>query len=114
MKQIIRNSLLVPYIAGKIDSDGTIMPYNIKYNSGLAKITYGSLLEAKTDLELLTSVGYRCSLIKYKDRNAFDLKLSVLSCLKIFPKVLKYIRHREKKNKILFCIKAAKTRKLVP
>lgn len=114
IKKFISNNFLAPYIAGRIDSDGCILLSNIKHKSGLAKITYGSFDEAKTDKEILNSFGYNCSINNYKDRNGFDLKLSVLSCLKIFPQILEYIKHEEKKQKILFCLEAFKTIKLVP
>ena len=111
---LINANLLSAYFAGRIDADGCIMPSNLRHNSGLAKITYGSLLEAEKDAAILRTLGYHCCITRYKGRNAFDLKMSVLSCIRIFPKLLDYSRHQEKRGKIKDCIVAAGTIKLVP
>ncbi len=114
IEQIVKGRFVIPYISGKIDADGTILTSNLKHNSGLAKITYNHLAEAETDKNILTSMGYRCCITKYKNRNAFDLKLSILTCLKTFPLFLDFLMHEKKLEDVLFCLKATKTRKLVP
>lgn len=81
---------LYAYLSGKIDADGTIMPYNQKYKTGLIKITAASLEEARADLALLNKFGLRGCILAYKGRNAFDLKITYLDSLflsgKLAPK----------------------------
>ncbi len=104
---------IIPYLAGRIDSDGCILTSNLKHNSGLAKITYDKLKEAETDKKLLSQLKCKSCILKYKSRNAFDLKISVSSCTRLFPFLLKYVKSVEKRNDISFCL-AARTIKLVP
>lgn len=104
---------VISYLAGRIDSDGCILTSNLKYNSGLAKITYNKLKEAKTDRKLLSHLKCKSCILKYKNRNAFDLKISILSCIELFPFLLEYVKSVEKRSNISFCL-AARTIKLVP
>ena len=104
---------VIPYLAGRIDSDGCIMTSNLKHNSGLAKITYSKLREVKADRKILSYLNCKSCILKYKNRNAFDLKISILSCIKLFPFLLEYVKSVEKRDNILFCL-AARTIKLVP
>jgi len=106
-------SFIIPYLAGRIDSDGCILASNLKHISGLTKITYDKIKEAETDKKLLNYFKFKSCILKYKNRNAFDLKISVLSCMKLFPILLKYVKNTKKRKDILFCL-AARTIKLVP
>ncbi|MEM2272429.1 MAG: hypothetical protein QXP56_07175 [Archaeoglobaceae archaeon] len=99
INQLVRTEAeLFAYLSGKIDADGTIMSQNIFNKSGLIKITYGNIKEAISDRKLFKKFGLRCVILPYKNRNAWDLKFSYLSSLKIL-KVLS-LRHPEKKIKI--------------
>lgn len=89
---------LIAYLSGKIDADGTIMPYNLKWKTGFIKITYGNESEIIGDLSLLRKFGLNGYNIKYKDRNAFDLKMDFNSSLKIFNKLV--LKHSQKKEKL--------------
>ena len=109
----ILRGFIIPYLAGRIDSDGCILTSNLKHNSGLAKITYDKLKEAEADKKLLSRLKCKSCILKYEGRNAFDLKISVSSCTKLFPFLLKYVKSIKKRNNISFCL-AARTIKLVP
>jgi hypothetical protein len=87
---------LCSYLSGKIDADGTIMPKNLNYKTGLIKITYESEEEAKKDSELLNKFNLNASIIPYKDRNAFDLKLTFKSSIFLLNKL--QLKHPKKKN----------------
>jgi len=66
--------------------------------SGLIKITYGNKKEAENDLKLIEKFNLHTMIIPYKNRNAFDLKLS----------------YSRKKSKIINFTGAIETVKLVP
>lgn len=109
---LVKN-FIISYLAGRIDSDGCILTSNLRHNSGLAKITYSKLKEAKNDKKLLSCLNCKSCVLKYNSRNAFDLKISTLSCMKLFPFLLEHVKSIEKRDNILFCL-AARTIKLVP
>ncbi len=94
-----RENQMLAYFSGKIDADGTIMPQNFYYKTGLVKITYNKKTEALRDQKLFQKFGYNSSIIPYKGRNAFDLKLTFLSSLKLIPKIK--LKHIEKQAKIM-------------
>jgi len=87
----------VSYISGKIDADGTIMPYNVKFRTGFIKITYRKRSEAEKDLFLLRKFGLDGCILPYKKRNAVDLKFTFNSCLKLLEKLK--LKHPKKKKK---------------
>jgi len=89
----------ISYISGKIDADGTIMPYNVKYRTGFIKITYGRREDAEKDLILLKKFGLNGCIVGYKERNAFDLKFTFKSCLDLLEKLK--LKHPEKKKRLL-------------
>ncbi len=90
---------LLAYLSGRVDADGTIMPYAIKYKTSLIKITYENLKEAEKDLELSKRFGVKCWISNYKDRNAFDLKVAFNSTLKILNKLS--IKDENKQQKLI-------------
>ena len=90
---------LLAYLSGKIDADGTIMPQNFYSRSGLIKITYGNKKEAEKDKLLLEKFKLNASIIPYKDRNAYDLKITYLSSLKILNALS--LKNPEKQTKLL-------------
>jgi len=88
----------IDYISGKIDADGTIMIYNLKWRTGLIKITYGDKEEMERDLKLCEKFGFKCCILKYKNRNAWDLKFTFISSLQLVKKLR--LLHPEKRKKI--------------
>ena len=89
----------ISYISGKIDADGTIMPYNVKFRTGFIKITYNKQDDAEKDLALLRKFGLNGCILPYKKRNAFDLKFTFNSCLNLLEKLK--LKHPEKKKKLI-------------
>ena len=90
---------LLTYLSGKIDADGTIMVQNFYSKSGLIKITYGSKKEAEKDKKLLEKFKLKASIIPYKDRNAYDLKITYLSSFEILNHLK--LKNPEKQIKLL-------------
>ena len=90
---------LVAYLSGRIDADGTIMLYAIKYKTSPIKITYENISEAEKDFELLKRFNLKSWISKYKDRNAFDLKIALSSTLKILDKL--NLKGEDKQQKLI-------------
>lgn len=107
LKKLIKTKQeLFCYLSGLIDADGTIMPNNKKYNTGLIKITYGDERQIQTDLFMCKKFGLNCFITKYKNRNAFDLKFTQSACFLMYNKL--FLRHKEKIHKIMLIGKLAR------
>jgi len=103
VKIIDTEEKFINYISGKIDADGTIMPYNLKWKTGLIKITYGNPKELLADYKLCKKFGYTACILPYKTRNAWDLKFTFRSSLQLLKKLK--LHHPTKKRKTKFLIR---------
>ncbi|MBI2084523.1 MAG: hypothetical protein HYT70_02835 [Candidatus Aenigmarchaeota archaeon] len=95
---IQRENELLAYLSGRIDADGTLMLYAVKYRTSPIKITYGSLEEARKDFSLLKKFNISGWISTYKNRNAYDLKISFNSAVKILSKL--FLKDEKKQQKV--------------
>ena len=87
LNNIITNELLLPYIAGRFDGDGSVA----KNFSKDCRIVYSNKQEAETDLALMKSLGFsKMKIYHYYSAKTFCLYFSRLETNKFLSLIYPY------------------------